>query len=791
MGSCQVGLERSGPISPGSALANLHAQATLEAYAKLARLWATGTRQGGVGAATQQDAREQRRRLKASGAPLTQLLQETMDFFREVLKQTSRLMKAKRAGKLGDLEGFLNESLGLTEEAAHVAGVEQEVQRMNVDMATFSLGSKISESKAVGLVRLWQAVANVGEVFQYGKTKSPLHTDIEKAVETPKQPLSMSFYGGQSQLRVTGKNGHLDVMAANTDHPYINSIDADSAGDSGGGGSQLYQAALDWIHNNGKQIRDDPQGLSEINAVRRTSNFFASALRWGTTKHLKPHAHQEVQWSNTSDVKNIASLAAKEMDNAFKAIEQARKWRYDFTNERFINESGKELNEDNFREAVMVGDPATSGIGLSTLQRAVLTASAFEAHERGVLESIIHAGIDSGRVDWPLRGVTYSLSLSDRLEALSAALGEQAQTQPEQQSALLQRAREHLATAHATWAAQPTSTSAQQQALRSLDALLTVLPPEARAQLGGFLQLSSLSTAAARHTEIEKRFTQLTDYLAQPRATQAGDASPSDPLSLGTVIEKDPTLPGLLPSSGSAPSLIRPRSKSEYHSSKLQLPYMHETDSSESSHPRRDAQAALRELTARAENDAGRNARADAGERIRAESESLVSWARDGGWLVHGERFQELRKNLKSLEGGAEHHVHAHPLTGRVIKTTKAPNFGARGNLVDYLHNIAWSNELFQDDIVFEGVVEGPDGPSVIISQPFIQGTSPTEPQIIAWMEAQGYIKDGYNKWRHPDTGAVIADTHPGNFILDAEGYLVPIDLQVLNPGKSPRPPSS
>nr|WP_281382922.1 hypothetical protein [Prosthecobacter dejongeii] len=117
------------------------------------------------------------------------------------------------------------------------------------------------------------------------------------------------------------------------------------------------------------------------------------------------------------------------------------------------------------------------------------------------------------------------LILSDRLEALSADLGEQVQAQPEQQPALLQRAHEHLATAHATWAAQPTSTSAQQQALRSLDAVLTVLPPEVRAQLGGFLQLSSLSTAAARHTEIEKRFTQLTDYLAQPRATQAGDAT--------------------------------------------------------------------------------------------------------------------------------------------------------------------------------------------------------------------------------------------------------------------------
>lgn len=102
---------------------------------------------------------------------------------------------------------------------------------------------------------------------------------------------------------------------------------------------------------------------------------------------------------------------------------------------------------------------------------------------------------------------------------------------------------------------------------------------------------------------------------------------------------------------------------------------------------------------------------------------------------------------------------------------------------MDYLENILWANALFQDDIRLEGVLGGVEGPSVVISQPFIVGRSPTEVEVVEWFGQQGYVRDGYNKWRHPVSGAVIADTHPGNFIVTDDGFLVPIDLQVLAPG--------
>ncbi|WP_157211093.1 hypothetical protein [Verrucomicrobium spinosum] len=199
---------------------------------------------------------------------------------------------------------------------------------------------------------------------------------------------------------------------------------------------------------------------------------------------------------------------------------------------------------------------------------------------------------------------------------------------------------------------------------------------------------------------------------------------------------------------------------------------------------RRDAEAALGELIARAETDSGRNARADAAERLRAEAESLVSWSRQKGWLIHPEGFERLVEDLPIFEGGVERNVFGHPPSGRVIKVTLPPNFGARGELSAYLKNIAWSNLLYGDDIRLEGVIETKAGPAVVVSQPFIEGRQPSLRRIRRWFEAQGYVPDGYNKWRHPKTGAVIADTHQGNFVVVGRKYVVPIDLQVLNPGE-------
>ncbi|MEN3942499.1 hypothetical protein WJU23_14465 [Prosthecobacter sp. SYSU 5D2] len=146
------------------------------------------------------------------------------------------------------------------------------------------------------------------------------------------------------------------------------------------------------------------------------------------------------------------------------------------------------------------------------------------------------AGVKPEHKEATASETTFSLSRADDLGAVSAALDERSAADPQMRPTLLQRGAEHLAAARSAWTAHlekpatgPNQQSAQEQALRSLDAIHTLLPPEARARLGGFIQTDALATPEARHTEIEKRFTQLASLLPQA-AHQSFDTADVAPI---------------------------------------------------------------------------------------------------------------------------------------------------------------------------------------------------------------------------------------------------------------------
>lgn len=139
---------------------------------------------------------------------------------------------------------------------------------------------------------------------------------------------------------------------------------------------------------------------------------------------------------------------------------------------------------------------------------------------------------------------------------------------------------------------------------------------------------------------------------------------------------------------------------------------------------------------------------------------------------------------MKDLGGGLEHNVFFFQERGRVLKITKPPYFGNPMELGKYALNALWSNLLFGDSITFEGFLQVPDAVSVVVSQPYVRGRSPSDEQIHKWFLDQHFVKSGFNKWHGPN-GEVIADAHTGNFIRTRDGVLIPIDLQVLNPGSA------
>jgi hypothetical protein len=201
--------------------------------------------------------------------------------------------------------------------------------------------------------------------------------------------------------------------------------------------------------------------------------------------------------------------------------------------------------------------------------------------------------------------------------------------------------------------------------------------------------------------------------------------------------------------------------------------------SDQSSEARGTADGTLEQLLACATDfDRAAGSSTDAEEWFRAESQSLLQWAEKTGTFLLPAEFRQLIDGFKLLEGGLEHQVFFRKLSGRVFKITKPPHFGHTWYLRDYVQNLIWCNQAFEDDFRLEGVISTENGVSLVISQPYIIGRSPTEAELEEWFQLQGCMRIGPHKWRHPH-GFTVSDAHPGNLILMRDGTMAPVDLHV------------
>ncbi len=188
------------------------------------------------------------------------------------------------------------------------------------------------------LERAWVEFAVHDDAHMFGKTNSP---DIHKiALAVGGHDTITISQVSESEIEIHGKNGYITIKEADTDTPIINSEHANSVGKSNGGRKALYMVAFDWAHNNGKTIVSD--NLTEINKVRRTANMLASAMRWGTTRHLRPGIGQGLSFNGT-DSQNFEEMIRMESKNVFDAIMgiQGARW----ANGRFYAANGRPITD--------------------------------------------------------------------------------------------------------------------------------------------------------------------------------------------------------------------------------------------------------------------------------------------------------------------------------------------------------------------------------------------------------------------------------------------------------------
>jgi len=177
----------------------------------------------------------------------------------------------------------------------------------------------------------------------------------------------------------------------------------------------------------------------------------------------------------------------------------------------------------------------------------------------------------------------------------------------------------------------------------------------------------------------------------------------------------------------------------------------------------------------------------------------LLAWARERGRLIDPPRY------LTRIEdAGEEHRVWLDEARQRYFKVTHAGRFGfyvialADGTAeltsatpLEYLERLQLQNQLFSDDIRLLGVALEREKLVIITSQEAIRGTEASGDEMLAFM-AKLWFKPltGLSLGRpgalafYRDLDEVAAfDAHPGNFVKDDNGVVLPIDLVLVRAG--------
>jgi hypothetical protein len=288
---------------------------------------------------------------------------------------------------------------------------------------------KMSKPGVGEQVNLWRAIADDPNAFQLGpepRVKTP--TEIAKAYSNPQHQLEVTEVE-PSQDRIAKEwdirlntGGTAKMMRGTDGTVWLNTAALESNREIAGGGAPVYQFAATYAHNNGLKFRADPAGLSKVAKLRRIDQMVSSALRHGTTAHLDPTAMQDdgsvemSSWIPGNNDQNLGALLRLQAENVNQAAKDRGINLDDLTLDPETNTirhdpTGQTLTQGDFKSLLGRFEPASSGVGETTLLRALITRSQMGAQRSGRggawhdnLLSLLSRGGATGRSDQRLPG---------------------------------------------------------------------------------------------------------------------------------------------------------------------------------------------------------------------------------------------------------------------------------------------------------------------------------------------------------------------------------------------------
>ncbi len=171
---------------------------------------------------------------------------------------------------------------------------------------------------------------------------------------------------------------------------------------------------------------------------------------------------------------------------------------------------------------------------------------------------------------------------------------------------------------------------------------------------------------------------------------------------------------------------------------------------------------------------------------IDSEEACLIEWSISNHRLFPPEEIVGFEQQAGPQGGGSEHD--AWVVMGKggkvVIRRTINDSYGFRfSSPFQYLRRMAeFSAQVPTAVVRFLGVSRNARGNGVIWTvQPYIEGTHPTQAELVADLASQGWRPAGslhnHLVFEHVLSGIRMHDVHAGNFIRQKNGILIPIDV--------------
>lgn len=164
----------------------------------------------------------------------------------------------------------------------------------------------------------------------------------------------------------------------------------------------------------------------------------------------------------------------------------------------------------------------------------------------------------------------------------------------------------------------------------------------------------------------------------------------------------------------------------------------------------------------------------------------LIDWALRHHRLFATDEILKFETQAGPKGGGSEHDawVVSGPEGKVVIRRTIHDSYGFRfSSPFQYLRRMAeFSEQVPAAPVSFLGVSKNSRGNGVIwTAQPYIEGTHPTQTELVAELKALGWQPAGSRHnhlvFEHTPSGVRMHDVHAGNFIRQKSGVLIPIDV--------------